>query len=179
VYTDLPLPIDPPQGREHCGRCTACMAVCPTAAIVAPYQVDARLCISYLTIELSGPIPVALRPLVGNRIYGCDDCQLACPWNRFARLSCERDFAPRHGLDAPRLTDLFSWSETEFGKRTEGSAIRRIGYSGWLRNVAVALGNAPTSPAVVEALASRASDPSDLVREHVKWALSRHGASSA
>ena len=176
VYTDLPLPIDPPQGREHCGRCTACMAVCPTAAIVAPYQVDARLCISYLTIELCGPMPVALRPLVGNRIYGCDDCQLACPWNRFARLSCERDFAPRHGLDAPRLTDLFSWSETEFGKRTEGSAIRRIGYSGWLRNVAVALGNAPTSPAVVQALASRVSDPSDLVREHVQWALSRHGA---
>lgn len=176
VYTDLPLPIDPPQGREHCGRCTACMAVCPTAAIVAPYQVDARLCISYLTIELRGSIPVALRPLVGNRIYGCDDCQLACPWNRFARLSCERDFAPRQGLDAPRLTDLFSWSETEFGKRTEGSAIRRIGYSGWLRNIAVALGNAPTSRAVVQALTSRASDPSDLVREHVQWALSRHGA---
>ncbi|MGQ0594312.1 MAG: tRNA epoxyqueuosine(34) reductase QueG [Gammaproteobacteria bacterium] len=175
IYTDLPLPIDPPQGREHCGRCTACMAVCPTAAIVAPYQVDARLCISYLTIELHGPIPVALRPLVGNRIYGCDDCQLACPWNRFARLSCERDFAPRHGLDAPHLADLFSWRETEFGKRTEGSAIRRIGYSGWLRNIAVALGNAPTSPAVVQALASRASDPSDLVREHVQWALSRHG----
>jgi epoxyqueuosine reductase len=176
VYTDLPLPIDPPQGREHCGRCTACMAVCPTAAIVAPYQVDARLCISYLTIELCGPIPVALRPLIGNRIYGCDDCQLACPWNRFARLSCERDFAPRHRLDAPRLTDLFSWSETEFGKRTEGSAIRRIGHTGWLRNIAVALGNAPTTPAVIEALASRASDPSDLVREHVQWALSRHGA---
>ncbi len=175
IYTDLPLPVDLQKGREHCGRCTACMAACPTGAIVAPYRVDAHLCISYLTIELAGPIPVALRPLIGNRIYGCDDCQLVCPWNRFARMSCERDFAPRHGLEAPRLTDLFAWSEAEFGRRTEGSAIRRIGHVRWLRNIAVALGNAPTRPAVIEALMSRTSDPSDLVREHVHWALSRHG----
>ncbi len=174
IYTDLPLPTDPSPAREHCGRCTACLSACPTGAIVAPYRVDARLCISYLTIELEGPIPVPLRPLLGNRIYGCDDCQLACPWNRFARLSCERDFVSRPGLDAPRLTELFSWSATEFERRMEGSAIRRIGHARWLRNIAVALGNAPAGPAVLEALTSRASHPSDLVREHVQWALSRH-----
>ncbi len=140
LYTDLPLPVDAP-AADHCGTCRACLDVCPTQAIVAPYRLDARRCISYLTIELKGPIPVELRPLLGNRIFGCDDCQLVCPWNRFARPSAEPDFAPRHGLDTPQLVDLFGWSEDEFLKRTEGSAIRRAGYEGWLRNIAVALGN--------------------------------------
>lgn len=174
IYTDLPLPADPPQVTAHCGRCRACIEVCPTGAIVAPYRLDARRCISYLTIEHRGPIPEALRPLIGNRIYGCDDCQLVCPWNRFARLGCERDFEPRHGLDAPELTALFLWSEAEFRRRTEGSAIRRVGYAGWLRNLAVALGNAPGTPAVIAALRARCSHPSGLVREHVVWALRRH-----
>lgn len=174
LYTDLPLPADPPFTSEHCGRCTACMQVCPTGAIVAPYEVDARRCISYLTIELRGPIPEEYRPLIGNRVFGCDDCQLVCPWNRFARNSGEQDFRARHGLDAPALTELFNWDEATFLRRTEGSALRRIGYEGWLRNLAVALGNAPTTPAVVKALRGRESHPSELVREHVRWALSRH-----
>jgi epoxyqueuosine reductase len=173
LYTDLPLPPDAP-GEEHCGSCRACIDICPTQAITAPYRLDARRCISYLTIELHGPIPEPLRPLIGNRIYGCDDCQLVCPWNRFARLTQESDFAPRHDLDAPRLIDLFAWSESEFLARTEGSAIRRIGHERWLRNIAVALGNAPGGPEVLAALHARADHPSALVREHVAWAIARH-----
>ncbi len=175
LYTDLPLPVDAP-AADHCGTCQACIDICPTRAIVAPYQLDARRCISYLTIELRGPIPVELRPLLGNRIFGCDDCQLVCPWNRFARPTMESDFAPRHGLDAAKLIELFSWSEEEFLKRTEGSAIRRAGYEGWLRNIAVALGNAPTGPEIVAALKGRRDHPTALVREHVAWALSHHKA---
>lgn len=174
LYTDLPLPIDAAV-KNHCGDCRACIDVCPTQAILGPYRLDARRCISYLTIELRGSIPEELRPLIGNRIYGCDDCQLVCPWNRFARLSAENDFAPRHRLDSPALTDLFAWSETDFLANTEGSAIRRIGYECWLRNLAVALGNAPTDALIVDALRSRADHPSELVREHVTWALRRHG----
>ena len=173
LYTDLPLDVDAP-ATDHCGTCRACIDACPTGAIVAPYQLDARLCISYLTIELHGPIPVDLRPLVGNRIFGCDDCQLVCPWNRFARTSAETDFDPRHGLDAASLVDLFTWSREDYESRTEGMALRRLGYERWLRNIAVALGNAPASPAVEAALASRRDDQSELVREHVAWALSRH-----
>jgi epoxyqueuosine reductase len=174
IYTDLPLPIDAAEDADHCGRCTACMEVCPTAAIVAPYQVDARRCISYLTIELRGSIPVEYRPLIGNRVYGCDDCQLYCPWNRFARATREDDFHPRHDLDASTLLLLFGWSAEEFLHHTQGSAIRRIGYECWLRNVAVALGNAPSRPEVIAALRARAGHSSALVREHVHWALSRH-----
>jgi epoxyqueuosine reductase len=155
------------------------MPACPTGAIVAPYRLDARRCISYLTIELAGPIPPELRPAIGNRIYGCDDCQLVCPWNKFARPTAEKDFEPRHGLDRAQLIELFAWSEAEFLERTRGSAIRRIGYERWLRNIAVALGNAPTSPMLLESLRSRASDPSALVREHVQWALEQHGAQLA
>jgi epoxyqueuosine reductase len=173
LYTDLPLPVDAP-AENHCGTCHACLDVCPTQAIVAPYELDARRCISYLTIELRGAIPEELRPLIGNRIYGCDDCQLVCPWNRFARPTNESGFAPRHGLDAPELIGLFSWTEEEFLKNTEGSAIRRIGHECWLRNIAVALGNATTSTAVVSALKMRLDHPSELVREHVGWALGRH-----
>ena len=173
LYTDLPLDVDPP-AVDHCGTCRACIDACPTGAIVAPYRLDARLCISYLTIELHGPIPVALRPLVGNRIFGCDDCQLVCPWNRFAGTSAETDFEPRHGLDACTLVALFAWSREDYEARTQGMALRRLGYERWLRNIAVALGNAPGSPAVQAALASRTDHPSDLVREHVEWALSRH-----
>ena len=173
LYTDLPLDVDPP-ATDHCGTCHACIDACPTGAIIAPYRLDARLCISYLTIELHGPIPVDLRPLVGNRIFGCDDCQLACPWNRYARTSAESDFDPRHGLDAASLVELFAWSHEDYEARTEGMALRRLGYVRWLRNIAVALGNAPTSPAVRAALASRRDHPSELVREHVAWAMSRH-----
>lgn len=173
LYTDLPLPVDRPV-TNHCGQCTACLAICPTQAIVAPYRLDARRCISYLTIELHGPIPEEFRPLLGNRIYGCDDCQLVCPWNRFARLTAEVDFQPRHGLDAATLVRLFLWDEATFLQRTEGSAIRRIGYQRWLRNIAVALGNAPSTGAVLTALMQRADDSSELVREHVTWALARH-----
>lgn len=172
LYCDLPLPPDPP-AANHCGTCRACLDFCPTQAIVAPYELDARRCISYLTIEHRGPIPMALRPLIGNRIYGCDDCQLVCPWNRFARPSAEPDFRPRQGLDRARLTELFSWSEPEFLKRTEGSALRRIGHCAWLRNLAVALGNGPSSPAAVAALRARLDHPAALVREHVIWALRR------
>ncbi len=173
ICTDLPLPLDEPIG-EHCGTCTRCIEVCPTQAIVAPYRLDARRCISYLTIELKGSIPPELRPLIGNRVYGCDDCQLYCPWNRYARVSPEADFAVRHGLDRATLVELFAWSQAEFETRMAGSAILRIGYQRWLRNLAVGLGNAPTSESVVGALQARAGDPEELVREHVAWALSRH-----
>ena len=175
IYTDLPLPADRPV-TEHCGTCTRCIEACPTGAIVAPYQLDARRCISYLTIELKGSIPAALRPLVGNRVYGCDDCQLVCPWNKYAQTSAEPDFAVRHGLDAASLAELFEWSEDAFHARLAGSAIHRIGYERWSRNLAVGLGNAPTTSAVVAALRSRADDPSALVREHVAWALAQHRA---
>jgi epoxyqueuosine reductase len=172
LYTDVPLPADAPE-TDHCGTCVRCIEVCPTQAIVGPQQLDARRCISYLTIELRGSIPDELRPLIGNRIYGCDDCQLVCPWNRFAKKSVEPDFAVRHGLDGAALVDLFGWSEAEFLARTEGSAIRRIGHEQWLRNIAVALGNAPHAPAIVESLKLRMDHPSALVREHVAWALER------
>lgn len=175
IYTDLPLPVDRPVS-EHCGDCARCIDVCPTRAIVAPYRLDARRCISYLTIELKGSIPEPLRPLIGNRVYGCDDCQLVCPWNRYARVSAEPDFRVRNGLDAAELAELFAWSEAEFRQRMAGSAIRRIGYERWLRNLAVGLGNAPTTERAVDALRARAEDASPLVREHVAWALARHGA---
>jgi len=176
IYTDLPLPVTPP-AAAHCGTCTSCIGACPTGAIVAPYELDARRCISYLTIELAGSIPEALRPLVGNRVYGCDDCQLACPWNRFAQPTAEADFAAiRHGLDDADLVTLFAWSEAEFDARMRGSAIRRIGHERWLRNLAVGLGNATPAPAIVAALERRADDPSPLVREHVAWALAQQRA---
>ena len=174
LFVDLPLPVDAP-ASGHCGTCRACIDVCPTQAIVAPYRLDARRCISYLTIEHAGPIPHELRPLIGNRVYGCDDCQLACPWNRYAVASAEPDFHVRHGLDDAQLVDLFAWSENAFRERMAGSAIHRIGFERWSRNLAVGLGNAPTSAAVVGALKSRADDPSPLVREHVAWAMQRHG----
>lgn len=170
IYTDLPLPIDAPV-KNHCGTCQACIDICPTQAIVGPYLVDARRCISYLTIELRGSIPVELRPLLGNRIYGCDDCQLVCPWNRFAKLTDEKEFHPRHKLDAAELIELFNWSEQTFLKKTEGSPIRRIGYDCWLRNIAVALGNAPFDEKIIQALKNKLMHPSELVREHVAWAL--------
>ena len=173
ILTDLPLPIDPP-ATERCGTCRACLDVCPTGAIVAPFELDARRCISYLTIELRGPIPVEFRAAIGNRIFGCDDCQIVCPWNKFAKRTQEDDFAPRHELDTSDLVTLFGWNEAQWSKATEGSALRRAGYEGWLRNIAVALGNAPGTPAVLAALRRRADHPSDLVREHVAWALDRH-----
>jgi epoxyqueuosine reductase len=173
IYCDLPLPPDEP-AREHCGRCQACIDICPTRAIVAPFELDARLCISYLTIEHFGPIPEALRPQMGNHIYGCDDCQLCCPWNRFARLTDEHDFFARDDLDTGTLIELFRWDEPTFLARTEGSAIRRIGHERWLRNIAVALGNAPGSDPLRDALRQRLEHPSALVREHVGWALARH-----
>lgn len=171
IYTDLPLPIDAPTETEHCGSCTACITACPTGAIVAPYKVDSRLCISYLTIEHRGSIPEALRSQMGNRIYGCDDCQLVCPWNRFSTTTGETDFEPRHALDTTSLIELFRWNEVEFNERMQGSAIRRIGYECWSRNIAVALGNADSTPENTAALESRRDDPSALVREHVVWAL--------
>lgn len=173
LYTDLALPTSPMEA-DHCGRCSACIEACPTGAIVAPYKLDARRCISYLTIELKGSIPESLRPQIGNRIFGCDDCQMVCPWNRFARPTRVGDFEPRHALDSSRLSELMSWSQSQFLSRTEGSAIRRIGHERFARNVAVALGNAPTSTEVVAALDARRDDPSALVREHVAWALTRH-----
>ena len=173
IYTDLPLPPDRP-ATGHCGSCRACLDVCPTQAIVAPYQLDARRCISYLTIELHGPIPLEYRQAIGNRIYGCDDCQLFCPWNKFARTSTEPDFAPRHGLDDVALTTLFAWDEATWERHTEGSAMRRLGYHRWLRNLAVALGNARHSPNVHAALEARRGHASELVAEHVAWALSQH-----
>jgi epoxyqueuosine reductase len=172
LYTDLPLEPDAP-AADHCGTCVRCIDVCPTQAIVGPQQLDARRCISYLTIELRGSIPVELRAAIGNRIYGCDDCQLVCPWNKFARKSAEPDFIVRHGLDGAALIDLFAWEEPEFHARTEGSAMRRIGYEQWLRNLAVALGNAPGGSQVLAALQARLDHPSALVREHVLWALER------
>lgn len=178
LYTDLPLPVDEP-ASAHCGSCRRCIDICPTQAIVAPYRLDARKCISYLTIELKGSIPEELRAPIGNRVFGCDDCQLICPWNKFAQEATEPDFAPRHSLDGPKLVDLFAWSEQEFLSRTEGMAIRRTGYEGWLRNLAVGLGNAPTTDEVVTALRTRAEDPSPVVREHVAWALRRHAVGSA
>jgi len=174
LFTDLPLPIDDPVSA-HCGSCTACLDICPTQAFAGPNVLDARRCISYLTIELKGSIPEALRPLMGNRVFGCDDCQLICPWNKFSQLSSEQDFAPRHALDNSELSQLFLWSEETFMTRTEGSAIRRTGYEGWLRNLAVGLGNAPTTIAVIQALQARQEHPSALVREHVEWALHQHG----
>ncbi|WP_434025913.1 tRNA epoxyqueuosine(34) reductase QueG [[Pseudomonas] boreopolis] len=173
IYVDLPLPIDVP-ATAHCGTCTRCIDVCPTQAIVAPYRLDARRCISYLTIEHEGAIPEHLRKPLGNRIFGCDDCQLACPWNKFARRTDEPDFRARNRLDEATLPELFAWEEDEFLGRTEGSPIRRSGHERWLRNIAVALGNAPSTPAVLEALASRREHPSALVREHVQWALAQH-----
>jgi epoxyqueuosine reductase len=175
IYTDLPLPADAPVA-DHCGSCSKCLDICPTRAIVEPYRVDARRCISYLTIELKGAIPLELRALIGNRVYGCDDCQLACPWNRYAEVSPEPDFNVRHGLDDAQLVDLFAWSESQFHERMAGSAIHRIGFERWSRNLAVGLGNARRSEAVIGALRSRAGDASALVREHVAWALQRHSA---
>ncbi len=173
IYTNIPLPIDK-AATNHCGTCNACIDICPTKAITAPYEVDARRCISYLTIELKTAIPEPLRPLIGNRVYGCDDCQLTCPWNKFAEHTKETDFHVRHGLDNISLIACFSWTEEEFQQKMAGSAIYRIGYIQWLRNIAVGLGNAPTSPEVIAALKIRQMDASELVREHVTWALSQH-----
>jgi epoxyqueuosine reductase len=175
LYTDLPLPVDRPLS-DHCGDCRACLDVCPTGAIVAPYQVDARRCISYLTIELKDTIPIELRPLMGNRIYGCDDCQHCCPWNRFAQPTEQQDFAPRHGLDNATLIELFDWTEEIFLKNTEGSAIRRIGHQRWQRNIAVALGNAAPDPAARAALLRHRPHAGELVREHIEWALQQFTA---
>jgi epoxyqueuosine reductase len=173
IYLDLPLPVDPP-ASAHCGTCTRCIDVCPTQAIVAPYRLDARRCIAYLTIEHEGAIDEELRPLIGNRIFGCDDCQLVCPWNKFARRSDEPDFRVRNHLDQASLAELFAWTEEEFLQRSEGSAIRRSGYQRWLRNIAIALGNAPSTPGTLAALESRRDCDDPLVREHVAWALARH-----
>jgi len=171
IYTDLPLPVDQIESSSHCGSCTACLDVCPTGAFTAPYQLDARRCISYLTIESRSSIPTELRPLMGNRIFGCDDCQLVCPWNRFENRTNEVDFHPRHGLDDADLINLFNWSREEFLNQTEGSAIRRAGYECWLRNIAVALGNAPATMDIVDALTGRLNGASELVEEHILWAL--------
>ncbi len=173
LYTDLPLPADAAE-ESHCGTCTACIDICPTQAIVEPYVLDARRCISYLTIESKDPIPAEFRKAIGNRIYGCDDCQLFCPWNKFARPTDEPDFAPRHGLADADLVELFNWDEATWLERTEGSAIRRIGIEQWRRNIAVALGNARTTPELVAALRARQHDESELVAEHVAWALAQH-----
>jgi epoxyqueuosine reductase len=173
LYVDLPLPIDPPAGA-HCGTCTRCIDICPTQAIVAPYRLDARRCIAYLTIEHEGSIDEELRPLIGNRIFGCDDCQLVCPWNKFAKTTDEPDFRARNDLDTATLADLFAWTEAEFLQRTEGSPIRRSGYARWLRNLAIALGNAPTTPETIDALQSRREIDDAMVREHVEWALKQH-----
>lgn len=177
IYTDLPLAPDEPV-ESHCGTCTACIDACPTGAIVAPYKVDARRCISYLSIELDGPIPEELRPLLGNRIYGCDDCQLCCPWNRFAQIG-DPEFTPRHKLDSASLLELFAWTEQQFNDRLAGNPIRRIGHERWLRNIAVALGNGPAGKAVEEALRQRLDHPSAVVREHVAWALARLSSRAA
>lgn len=174
LYTDLPLPLDAPQPSAHCGSCTACMQACPTQAIVAPYTVDARRCISYHTIELRTSIPVEFRRAMGNRIYGCDDCQLVCPFNKFSEPTQVEDFQVRHGLDGASLVALFAWTKSEFMSRFEGSPIRRIGYRCWLRNLAVALGNAPSNPDILAALESRRNDPDELVQEHVHWAIDEH-----
>jgi epoxyqueuosine reductase len=175
LLTDLPLPIDQPDDKNHCGSCTACIDICPTQAFVGEQVLDARRCISYLTIELKGPIPTDLRKGMGNRIFGCDDCQLCCPWNRFSKTTQETDFTPRHPLDNATLLELFAWDESTFLKHTEGNPIRRTGYENWLRNIAVALGNAPTSIEIVEALKQRLPAASELVAEHIEWALTQHG----
>ncbi len=174
ILTDLPLPVDAPTS-DHCGSCSRCIDICPTQAITAPYELDARRCISYLTIEHHGSIPIELRKLIGNRVYGCDDCQLVCPWNKFAQRAELPDFGVRNGLDGATLIELFAWDEAQFNDRHAGSAIRRIGHERWLRNIAVALGNAPTTPEVIASLLARADHPSQLVREHVGWALMQHG----
>lgn len=178
IFTDIPLPVDPPQSQKHCGSCRACLDICPTQAFVGPFKLDATRCISYLTIEHKGSIDPTLRPLMGNRIFGCDDCQLVCPWNKFAQATGEDDFQPRHELDDSSLVELFMWDQETWESRTEGSAIRRIGYERWLRNLAVALGNASSSPEVMQALKERSGDDSALVREHVEWALDRHSSPS-
>lgn len=177
IYTSAPLPMDSPHSSSHCGSCSKCLDMCPTDAFAKEGVLDARRCISYLTIENAGPIPVEFRKAMGNRVFGCDDCQLVCPWNRFSKAADEPDFRPRHGLDNADLASLFRWDEATFLDRTAGSAIRRTGFEGWLRNLAVALGNAPSTIPVLEALRSRAEDPSPLVREHVAWALEQHNAS--
>ena len=177
VYVDLPLPVDVP-ASAHCGSCERCIEICPTRAITAPYRLDARRCIAYLTIEHEGAIDEELRPLIGNRIFGCDDCQLVCPWNKFAKRTDEPDFRARNHLDQASLAELFAWSEEEFLQRTEGSAIRRSGYERWQRNLAIALGNAPTTPAVTDALQSRRDSDNPVVREHVAWALAQHATRS-
>jgi epoxyqueuosine reductase len=171
LFVDLPLPVDEPNSEEGCGKCTACLTLCPTGAIVEPYVVDARKCISYLTIELQGSIPEQYRPLLGNRVYGCDDCQLVCPWNRFGQLTSEDDFAPRKNLKDQELITLFNWNEEMFLKNTEGSPIRRIGFERWQRNLAVGLGNAPFSAVIIDTLEKAKSDSSELVKEHIEWAL--------
>jgi epoxyqueuosine reductase len=173
IYVDVPLPVDIP-AAAHCGTCTRCIDICPTKAIIAPNRIDARRCISYLTIEMKGSIPEEFRSAIGNRIYGCDDCQLVCPWNKFAKRFDEPDFRVRNDLDNATLVDLFAWTEEQFLQRSEGSAIRRSGYESWLRNIAVALGNAPSSPAVIASLQTRREHESEIVREHVEWALARH-----
>ncbi len=172
LFINLPLPIDTP-ASAHCGTCSACIDICPTRAIVAPYQVDARRCISYLTIELHGAIPEEFRAMIGNRIYGCDDCQQACPWNRFATITAQGDFQPRNALDTATLIELFNWDETTFLKNTEGSAIRRIGYARWLRNIAVALGNSGMNADAISALAAKRDQVNEMVKEHIDWALGR------
>ena len=173
IYTNLPLPTDE-KATNHCGTCSACITICPTQAITAPYEVDARRCISYLTIELKTAIPLEFRPMIGNRVYGCDDCQLICPWNKFAEITKEPDFNIRNGLDDISLVECFGWSEAEFQQKMAGSAIYRIGYTQWLRNIAVGLGNAPSSLEVVDALKGRENDASELLREHIEWALQQH-----
>jgi len=175
IYTNLPLPIDE-VATNHCGTCTSCIDICPTKAIIAPYELDARRCISYLTIELKTSIPVEFRPLIGNRVYGCDDCQLFCPWNKFAEITNESDFAVKNGLDNISLLECFAWTEAQFKQKMAGSAIYRIGYEQWLRNIAVGLGNATSSPEVVAALQSRMNDSSPLLQEHISWALAQHSA---
>jgi len=179
IFTDLALPPSTAEQDDLCGTCTRCITACPTGAIVEPYRLDARRCISYLTIEYRGSIPEQLRPLIGNRVFGCDDCQLVCPWNRYARLTALADFKPRHGLDQATLIELLAWGESTFEQRTLGSALRRVSHAQWLRNIAVALGNVPTTPAVIAALAARSEHPNALVREHVAWALGRHRATPA
>lgn len=171
IYTDLPIPMDQIESFSHCGSCTACLDICPTSAFTGPYQLDARRCISYLTIECKSSIPNELRPLMGNRVFGCDDCQLVCPWNRFENRTNEADFHPRQGLEDAELIDLFNWSRDEFLNKTEGSAIRRAGYDCWLRNIAIALGNAPATVEIVNALNMRLADAPELVKEHILWAL--------
>jgi epoxyqueuosine reductase len=174
IYTDLELPIDEPNIVNHCGSCTSCMDVCPTKAFAGPNQLDARKCISYLTIEYKGSIKEELRPMMGNRIFGCDDCQIFCPWNKFLKITDEADFKPRHNLDDVDLSNLFMWSEEEFLEKTQGSPIRRAGYESWLRNIAIALGNAESSVEVLRVLHSKKDDPSEIVKEHVNWAIDQH-----